>query len=221
MRPQVSHKCKHSTLRKIKHGFTSTSFVNMAHLSCFSASMFPVLSFQSRDCLDALCRLVTTLREVKTPVITLLNGSCVGSGYALAMGKYRCEELLHRLGRVILNDRTPCRFFYSKFFIPADLRSSACRIPPYRVGSRPILNRFATEHSSFCVPEATLGLGLAGGLSYTLPRLLAGNQPLAQCLALTGLGLEGPDVFFTQLATNYITNRRLDMMVERLAEVRH
>lgn len=84
-----------------------------------------------------------------------------------------------------------------------------------------IQNRFATEHSSFCVPEATFGLGLAGGLSHTLPRLLAGNQPLAQCLALTGMGLEGPDVFFTQLATNYITHRRLDMMVERLAEVRH
>lgn len=167
--------------------------------------MFPP-SFQSRDCLDALCRLVTTLGTVKTPVITLLNGSCAGSGYALAMGKYRCEELLSP------NDSTPCLFLHSKFFIPADPHPS---LPPL------IQNRFATEHSSFCVPEATFGLGLAGGLSYTLPRLLAGNQPLAQCLALTGMGLEGPDVFFTQLATNYITHRRLDMMVERLAEVRH
>lgn len=81
-------------------------------------------------------------------------------------------------------------------------------------------NRFATENSIFHVPEATLGLGLAGGLSYTLPRLLDGNQPLALCLALTGMALEGPDLLFTQIATNYMTHRRLDMMMERLAEVR-
>lgn len=66
-----------------------------------------------------------------------------------------------------------------------------------------------------------LGLGLAGGLSYTLPRLLGGNQPLALCLALTGMALEGPDLLFTQVATNYMTHRKLDMMMERLAEVRH
>lgn len=71
----------------------------------------------------------------------------------------------------------------------------------------------------FFVPEATLGLGLAGGLSYALPRLLDGNQSLALCLALTGMSLEGPDLFFTQLATSYMTHRRLEMMTERLAEV--
>lgn len=70
------------------------------------------------------------------------------------------------------------------------------------------------------MPEATLGLGLAGGLSYVLPRLLGGNQPLALCLALTGMAIEGPDLLFTQIATNYIPYRRLDMMMERLAEVR-
>lgn len=70
------------------------------------------------------------------------------------------------------------------------------------------------------MPEATLGLGLAGGLSYVLPRLLGGNQPLALCLALTGMAVEGPDLLFTQIATNYIAHRRLDMMMERLAEVR-
>lgn len=70
------------------------------------------------------------------------------------------------------------------------------------------------------MPEATLGLGLAGGLSYALPRLLGGNQQLALCLALTGMALEGPDLFFSQIATNYMTHRRLDMMMERLAEVR-
>lgn len=80
--------------------------------------------------------------------------------------------------------------------------------------------RFATENSIFHVPEATLGLGLAGGLSYALPRLLGGNQQLALCLSLTGMALEGPDLFFTQIATNYMTHRRLDMMTERLAEVR-
>lgn len=69
------------------------------------------------------------------------------------------------------------------------------------------------------MPEATLGLGLAGGLSYTLPRLLGGNQPLALCLALTGMALEGPDLVLTQIATGYMTHRRLDMMMERLAEV--
>lgn len=81
-------------------------------------------------------------------------------------------------------------------------------------------HRFATENSVFFVPEATLGVGLAGGLSYALPRLLGGNQPLALCLALTGMALEGPDLFLTQLATSYMTHRRLDMMLERLAEVR-
>lgn len=70
------------------------------------------------------------------------------------------------------------------------------------------------------MPEATLGLGLAGGLSYALPRLLGGNQPLALCLALTGMALEGPDLVLTQIATGYMTHRRLDMMMERLAEVR-
>lgn len=80
-------------------------------------------------------------------------------------------------------------------------------------------DRFATENSVFFVPEATLGLGLAGGLSYALPRLLGGNQPLALCLALTGMALEGPDLFFTQIATSYMTHRRLEMMTERLAEV--
>lgn len=84
----------------------------------------------------------------------------------------------------------------------------------------PTSTRFATENSIFHVPEATLGLGLAGGLSYALPRLLGGNQQLALCLSLTGMALEGPDLFFTQIATNYMTHRRLDMMTERLAEVR-
>lgn len=88
------------------------------------------------------------------------------------------------------------------------------------VWTHSIFHRFATENSVFHVPEATLGLGLAGGLSYTLPRLLGGNQALALCLALTGMSLEGPDLLFTQIATNYMTHRKLDMMMERLAEVR-
>ncbi|CAM9413517.1 unnamed protein product [Laminaria digitata] len=120
-----------------------------------------------RQSLEALCQLVAALDASETPVVSVLNGSCIGSGYALAMGKYR----------------------------------------------------FATENSVFFVPEATLGLGLAGGLSYALPRLLNGNQPLALCLALTGMALEGPDLFFTQIATSYMTRRRLDMMTERLAEI--
>lgn len=84
----------------------------------------------------------------------------------------------------------------------------------------PLSIRLATENSSFFVPEATLGLGLAGGLSHALPRLLGGNQSLALCLALTGMALEGPDLFFTQIATGFMTRRRLDMTMERLAEVR-
>ena len=99
-----------------------------------------------------------------------------------------------------------------------ELTARATHCDPYP--TRLTADRFATEYSSFNVPEPTLGLGLAGGLSYTLPRLLAGNRPLALCLALTGMALEGPDLFFTQLATNYMTHRRLDMMMERLAEVR-
>lgn len=83
------------------------------------------------------------------------------------------------------------------------------------------LHRFATENSVFYVPEPTLGLGLAGGLSHVLPRLLGGNRPLAMCLALTGMALEGPDLFFTQLATTYMTHRRMDMLMERLYEVWH
>eukprot|EP00752_Nemacystus_decipiens_P008004 g7151.t1 len=117
--------------------------------------------------LKALCSAVTALDASETPTVSVLDGSCIGSGYALAMGKYK----------------------------------------------------FATENSIFHVPEATLGLGLAGGLSYTLPRLLGGNQPLALCLALTGMAIEGPDLMFTQVATNYMTYRKLDMMMERLAEI--
>ncbi|CAM9379829.1 unnamed protein product [Pylaiella littoralis] len=120
-----------------------------------------------KTCLDALCKVVTALDASKTPAVSVLDGSCIGSGYALAMGKYK----------------------------------------------------FATENSIFHVPEATLGLGLAGGLSYALPRLLGANQQLALCLALTGMALEGPDLFFAQIATNYMTHRRLDMMMDRLAEV--
>ncbi|CAM9705894.1 unnamed protein product [Hapterophycus canaliculatus] len=122
---------------------------------------------QSKAYFGALCRVVTALDASKTPAIAVLDGSCVGSGYALAMGKYK----------------------------------------------------LATENSSFHVPEATLGLGLAGGLSHALPRLLGGNRPLALCLALTGMALEGPDLFFTQIATGFMTRRRLDMMMERLAEI--
>eukprot|EP00903_Cladosiphon_okamuranus_P011838 g11123.t1 len=117
--------------------------------------------------LKALCNVVTALDASETPTVSVLDGSCIGSGYALCMGRYR----------------------------------------------------FATENSIFHVPEATLGLGLAGGLSYTLPRLLGGNQPLALCLALTGMALEGPDLLFTQIATNYMTHRKLEMMMERLAEI--
>ncbi|CAM9120662.1 unnamed protein product [Ectocarpus sp. 8 AP-2014] len=120
-----------------------------------------------KSSLEALCNVVTALDTSKTPVVAVLDGSCIGSGYALAMGRYK----------------------------------------------------LATENSTFHVPEATLGLGLAGGLSYTLPRLLGGNQPLALCLALTGMALEGPDLVLTQIATGYMTHRRLDMMMERLAEI--
>ncbi|CAN0380626.1 unnamed protein product, partial [Ectocarpus sp. 12 AP-2014] len=59
--------------------------------------------------LEALCNVVTTLDTSKTPVVAVLDGSCIGSGYALAMGRYK----------------------------------------------------LATENSTFHVPEATLGLGLA------------------------------------------------------------
>ncbi|CAM9672918.1 unnamed protein product [Scytosiphon promiscuus] len=121
----------------------------------------------SKAYLGALCRVVTALDSSNTPAVSVLDGSCIGSGYALAMGKYK----------------------------------------------------LATENSSFYVPEATLGLGLAGGLSYALPRLLGGNRPLALCLALTGMALEGPDLFFTQIATGFMTRRRLDMTMERLAEI--
>lgn len=93
-------------------------------------------------------------------------------------------------------------------------------VVPHRASLNYLFDRFVTENSTFHVPEATLGLGLAGGLSYVLPRLLGGNQPLALCLALTGMAIEGADLLFTQMATNYIAHRRLDMMLERLAEVR-
>lgn len=80
--------------------------------------------------------------------------------------------------------------------------------------------RVCTENAMFCVPEAALGLGLAGGLSHVLPRLLEGNRPLGLCLALTGMALEGADLHSAQLATNYMVNGMFKPFIARLGEVR-
>lgn len=71
----------------------------------------------------------------------------------------------------------------------------------------------------FSVPEATLGLGLMGGLSHVLPRLLNGNQPLALCLGLTGMALEGADLLSAQLATNYMVTGMIEPWLSRVGEV--
>lgn len=47
------------------------------------------LSRQVKATLRALCNAVTVLDASETPTVSVLDGSCIGSGYALAMGKYR------------------------------------------------------------------------------------------------------------------------------------
>lgn len=71
----------------------------------------------------------------------------------------------------------------------------------------------------FCIPEATLGLGLAGGLSYVLPRLDSGNRALGLCLGLSGMALQGADLLTAQLASQYFTYDHLATLVERVTDV--
>lgn len=71
----------------------------------------------------------------------------------------------------------------------------------------------------FCIPEATLGLGLAGGLSYVLPRLGNGNRALGLCLGLSGMALQGADLLTAQLASQYFTYDHLATLVERVTDV--
>lgn len=58
-------------------------------LNRFDPTGPPAVSLQVKAALEALCNAVTALDTSKTPVISVLDGSCVGSGYALAMGKYK------------------------------------------------------------------------------------------------------------------------------------
>lgn len=44
---------------------------------------------QAKATLKALCNVVAALDASETPVVSVLDGSCIGSGYALAMGKYK------------------------------------------------------------------------------------------------------------------------------------
>lgn len=71
----------------------------------------------------------------------------------------------------------------------------------------------------FCIPEASLGLGLASGLSFVLPRLCDGHKPLGLCLALTGMALQGADLVSAQLASQYFTCATLQSVVERMTDV--
>ncbi|CAM9123392.1 unnamed protein product [Discosporangium mesarthrocarpum] len=117
--------------------------------------------------LRGLCQVVRSLASFNKPVISIIDGSCFGSGYALAMGKYK----------------------------------------------------ICTERSLFTVPEPSRGLALAGGLSYTLPRLLGGNEALALCLGMTGLTLEGANMHAAQLGTHWMPSSRLKPLIDRLNEV--
>lgn len=51
--------------------------------------VIPPCCLKVNSSLDALCKVVTALDASKTPAVAVLNGSCIGSGYALAMGKYK------------------------------------------------------------------------------------------------------------------------------------
>lgn len=52
------------------------------HVSCSTVS-------QVRLTLEALCKMVTSMRSSDTPVISIIDGPCYGSGYALASGRYK------------------------------------------------------------------------------------------------------------------------------------
>lgn len=77
--------------------------------------------------------------------------------------------------------------------------------------------RIATERTVFAMPETTIGFFPDVGASFFLPRL---PGAVGTYLALTSERLEGPNVFYTGIATHYLHSTTLPLLEGRLAELR-
>ncbi|XP_063934094.1 3-hydroxyisobutyryl-CoA hydrolase, mitochondrial-like [Zophobas morio] len=75
--------------------------------------------------------------------------------------------------------------------------------------------RIATENTLFSMPETALGLFPDVGAGYFLPRL---QGQLGSYLALTGAHLKGVDVYYSGIATHYISSGLLRLLKQELAE---
>lgn len=82
--------CQRKPLAFANYGTASPPFpLLITREFSFLIGFLVPLSVQARKNLTSLCRLVTALDSSKTPVVSVLDGLCIGSGYALAMGKYK------------------------------------------------------------------------------------------------------------------------------------
>ncbi|KAK5993447.1 3-hydroxyisobutyryl-coenzyme A hydrolase [Cladobotryum mycophilum] len=77
--------------------------------------------------------------------------------------------------------------------------------------------RIATERTVFAMPETTIGFFPDVGASFFLPRM---NGSVGTYLALTSDRLNGPNVFYSGIATHYLHSTSLPDLEARLAELR-
>ena len=77
--------------------------------------------------------------------------------------------------------------------------------------------RIATEKTVFAMPETTIGFFPDVGASFFLPRM---NGSVGTYLALTSERLNGPNVFYSGIATHYLHSTSLPDLEARLAELR-
>ena len=77
--------------------------------------------------------------------------------------------------------------------------------------------RIATEKTVFAMPETTIGFFPDVGASFFLPRM---NGAVGTYLALTSERLNGPNVFYSGIATHYLHSTSLPDLEARLAELR-
>ncbi|KOS19669.1 3-hydroxyisobutyryl-CoA hydrolase [Escovopsis weberi] len=77
--------------------------------------------------------------------------------------------------------------------------------------------RIATERTVFAMPETTIGFFPDVGASFFLPRM---NGSVGTYLALTSDRLNGPNVFYSGIATHFLHSSSLPDLEARLAELR-
>eukprot|EP00252_Welwitschia_mirabilis_P002402 TRINITY_DN12355_c0_g1_i1.p1 TRINITY_DN12355_c0_g1~~TRINITY_DN12355_c0_g1_i1.p1 ORF type:complete len:381 (-),score=70.13 TRINITY_DN12355_c0_g1_i1:121-1263(-) len=77
--------------------------------------------------------------------------------------------------------------------------------------------RVATENTIFAMPETGLGLHPDVGASYFLSRL---PGHFGEYVGLTGMRLNGVELFTCGLATHYVSSKHLRLLEERLSKVK-